>query len=241
MIDFARVTHLTFDCYGTLIDWEEGILEAVAPVLRRHEITASDEVILRLYTKLEAEQESGPYKPYRDVLRGVMSGLAAELRFNASAADLDVLPDSVGRWPRFADTAAALQRLSARYQLVILSNIDDALFARTAPHLEVQFSDIITAQQVGAYKPSPEYFHFALNRLGVPAGQVLHVAQSLYHDHVPAKRLGLTTVWVRRPSRLPGTGLALPAEVRPDLEVVDLQGLAQMAGIAALPDTQSST
>lgn len=233
MIDFARFTHLTFDCYGTLVNWEQGILDAVRPVLRRHQVSVSDETVLRLYTRLEAEQESGSYKPYRDVLRGVMSSLAAELRFPADVGDLDALPDSVGLWPPFADTVAALRRLAARYKLVILSNIDDALFARTALHLQVQFADIITAQQVGSYKPSPENFRFALNRLGVPASQVLHVAQSLYHDHVPAKRLGFTTVWVNRPSRLTGTGLALQAEVKPDLEVADLEGLADMVEAGA--------
>ena len=226
MIDFGRFTHLTFDCYGTLINWEQGILDAVSLVLRRHGVSASDERVLRLYTRLEAEQESGSYKPYRDVLRGVMSGLAAELRFPASMGDLDALPDSVGFWPPFTDTVGALRRLAARYKLIILSNIDDALFARTASHLQVKFTDIITAQQVGSYKPSPENFRFALNRLGVPASQILHVAQSLYHDHVPAKRLGFSTIWVNRPSRLAGTGLALPAEVKPDLEVADLEGLA---------------
>src|SRR5690349_3552718 len=138
MIDFRRFTHLTFDCYGTLINWEQGILNAIGPVLRRHQISASDETVLRLYTKLEAEQEHGPYKPYRDVLRGVMSGLAAELRFLASDTDLDALFESVGFWLPFADTVPALRRLSERYKLVILSNIDDALFARTALLLQVR-------------------------------------------------------------------------------------------------------
>jgi len=240
MIDFGRFTHLTFDCYGTLIDWEKGILDAVGSVLRLHGVSTSDETVLRLYTKLEAEQESGPYKTYREVLRGVMSGLAAELAFPASIADLDALPDSVGLWPPFTDTVAALRRLSERYKLVILSNIDDALFAQTAPLLQVRFSDIITAQQVGSYKPSLQNFRFALDRLGVPASQVLHVAQSLYHDHVPAKRLGFTTVWVNRPSRLAGTGLALPAEVLPDLEVPDLESLADAVEVAAARGPQSS-
>ena len=241
MFDFSRFTHLTFDCYGTLIDWEQGILDAVTPVLARHGLDATPESVLRLYTKLEAEHEAGPYRPYRDVLRGVMAGMAAELKFAATPADLNALPDSVGCWPPFADTVPALQRLGERHRLVILSNIDDALFAHTARQLGVHFSDVITAEQVGAYKPSLDNFRFALRRLGVPPDQVLHVAQSLYHDHIPAKRLGLATVRINRPSRLPGTGLALPAEVCPDLEVPDLQSLARMsARVPAAQDTQSS-
>src|SRR5215831_7667211 len=231
MIPFENFTHLTFDCYGTLIDWETGILAAVMPVLARRGIAADAEQVLRLYVKYEAEQEAGPYKSYRDVLQGVMAGIASELGFVPTAAELRVLPDSVGHWPPFADTVAALMRLQTHYKLVIISNIDDAMFAETNTLLQVTFDDIITAQQVGSYKPALQNFHFALARLGVPPQQVLHVAQSLHHDHVPAKALGLTTVWVNRPSRLPGTGLTLPVQVVPDLEVLDLRSLVEMLGL----------
>ena len=231
MVPFENFTHLTFDCYGTLIDWETGILTAVLPILARRGIGAEAERLLQLYAKYEAEQEAGPYKPYRDVLQDVMTRIAGELGFVPTAAELQVLPDSVGHWPPFADTVAALTRLQTRYKLVIISNIDDAMFAETNALLHVVFDDIITAQQVGSYKPALQNFHFALARLGVPLQQVLHVAQGLYHDHVPAKALGLTTVWVNRPSRLPGTGLALPVQVSPDLEVPDLQSLVDMMGL----------
>ena len=231
MIPFENFTHLTFDCYGTLIDWETGILEAVRLVLARRGITAEAEQLLRLYVKYEAAQEAGSYKPYRDVLQGVMAGIADELGFVPMAAELQALPDSVGHWPPFADTMAALMRLQTRYKLVIISNIDDTMFAETNALLQVVFDDIITAQQVGSYKPALQNFHVALARLGVPPQQVLHVAQSLHHDHAPAKALGLTTVWVNRPSRLPGTGLALPVQVTPDLEVPDLQSLVALMGL----------
>jgi len=231
MIPFEHFTHLTFDCYGTLIDWESGILAAVVPVLARRGVAAEAEQLLRLYVKYEAEQEAGPYKLYREVLQGVMAGIASELGFVPTAAELQALPDSVGHWPPFADTVAALRRLQTRYKLVIISNIDDLMFAETNVLLQVTFDDIITAQQVGSYKPALHNFHVALARLGVPLQQVLHVAQGLYHDHVPAKALGLTTVWVNRPSRLPGTGLALPVQVSPDLEVPDLQSLVDMIGL----------
>jgi len=231
MIHFENFTHLTFDCYGTLIDWETGILAAVTSVLARRGIAAEAEQLLRLYVKYEAEQEAGPYKPYRDILQGVMAGIAFELGFVPTVSELQTLPDSVGHWPPFADTVAALRRLKTRYKLVIISNIDDVMFAETNALLQVAFDDIITAQQVGSYKPARQNFQVALTRLGVPQQQVLHVAQGLYHDHVPAKALGLTTVWVNRQSRLPGTGLALPVQATPDLAVPDLQGLVDLMGL----------
>src|SRR5712691_7679224 len=231
MVPFENFTHLTFDCYGTLIDWETGILTAVMPILARRGIGVEAERLLQLYAKYEAEQEARPYKPYRDVLQDVMTRIASELGFVPTAAELQALPDSVGLWPPFADTVAALTRLQRRYKLVIISNIDDAMFAETNKLLHVVFDDIITAQQVGSYKPALQNFHVALARLGVPPQQVLHVAQGLYHHHVPAKTLGLTTVWVNRPSKLPGTGLALPVQVSPDLEVPDLQSLVDMMGL----------
>ena len=231
MVHFEQFTYLTFDCYGTLIDWETGILAALMPVLARRGIAAGAEQILQLYVKYEAEQEAGPYKPYRDVLQGVMAGIASELGFVPSTSELHTLPDSVGHWPPFADTVAALKRLQTRYKLAIISNIDDAMFAETTTLLPVTFDDIITAQQVGSYKPAQQHFHVALARLGVPQQQILHVAQSLYHDHVPAKALGLTTVWVTRQSRLAGTGLAFPVQVTPDLDVPDLQRLVDMMGL----------
>jgi 2-haloacid dehalogenase len=231
MVNFEDFTHLSFDCYGTLIDWETGILAAVAPVLERHDISVEEGQLLELYAKFEAEQEAGAYRPYRIVLCGVMASLAAALGFAPTEADLDVLSDSVGRWRPFADSVEALRRLKTRYQLVILSNVDDAMFAATAKLLEVELDDVITAQQVGSYKPARANFRHALDRLGVPRRQVLHVAQSLFHDHVPAKELGFTTVWVNRASRCPGTGVALPAQAAPDLEVPDMKSLVELLGL----------
>jgi 2-haloacid dehalogenase len=230
-MNFASFTHLTFDCYGTLIDWETGILAAVMPILTARGIAAEATHVLQHYVRHEAAQEAGPYRRYRDVLQAVMAGIAAEFGFTPTATELRALPDSVGHWPPFADTVAAIARLKTRYKLVIVSNIDDAMFAETRRLFPVEFDHVITAEQVGSYKPAPAHFHVTLQRLGVPPQGVLHVAQSLYHDHVPAKALGLTTVRVQRPSRLPGTGLALPAAATPDLVVPDLQSLAAMMGL----------
>jgi 2-haloacid dehalogenase len=226
VIDFQQITHLTFDCYGTLVDWESGILSALGPVLAGHGVPAPDEHLLRLFTKFEAEEEAGSYRPYREVLRNVMAGIGASLGFKPSTQDLSTLPDSVKDWLPFPDSVAALAILKRRFRLAIISNVDDALFAATASRLEVGFEDVITAQQVRSYKPARRNFRAALMRLGVAPRRVLHVAQSLFHDHVPAHELGFPTVWVKRPSRLGATGLALRANVRPDLEVPDLRTLA---------------
>lgn len=231
MIEFEKFTHLTFDCYGTIIDWETGILSAVHPVLERHGITIEEAEILQLYARLEAEQEAGAYKPYKQVLMGVMGGFGEELGFTLSEADLLALPESVGGWPPFADSVEALQRLQMGFELVILSNIDDELFAATEAALKVDFDEVITAQQVGSYKPSRRNFDVALDRLLVPRQQVLHVAQSLFHDHAPAKQLGFTTIWVNRPSRCPGVGVAKPTQASPDLEIPDLASLVALAGM----------
>jgi len=121
-----------------------------------------------------------------------------------------------------------LRRFGKRFQLVIVSNIDDDLFAETRKRLEVDFAQIITAEQVSSYKPGEAHFREALRRLNVPPTQILHVAQSLYHDHVPAKRLGFRTAWVNRPSRLADLGLAPAASVEPDIKVADLAGLVRI-------------
>ena len=237
-IDFDRFTHLTFDCYGTLIDWESGILAAVRPVLERHGVAPSDERVIELYATFEAAKEAGPFIPYREVLRGVMAGIASDVGFKPEEADLDALPDSVPRWQPFPDTMDSLRALGGRYKLVVLSNIDDAIFSRTADHLGVRFDEVFTSQQIQSYKPSLENFRYALKKLEVPTGRVLHVAQSLYHDHAPAKSLGFTTVLVRRDNRRPGRGVAPAADAAPDMVVPDLASLVRAIGLG---DLQSGT
>lgn len=233
MLDLGPITHLTFDCYGTLIDWERGILAALRPILDRRGVAADDAALLREYAGAEAAEESRPYQPYRQVLRNVMGRIAAAHGFAPSAEELESLPDSVGQWPPFADTVAALERLKTRFKLVILSNIDDDLFAATQLALKVPFDAVITAAQLGSYKPGHAHFHAAVERLGVPRSAILHVAQSLYHDHVPAQALGFQSVWVNRPSLLPGTGVALTATATPTLEVPDLRSLVSRFGLDA--------
>ena len=228
MIDFKRYEVLSFDCYGTLIDWESGILAALRPVLKGHALELEDERLLRLYAELESQAEEGEFIKYREVLREVVRGLGRELGFTPSPSELDCLVASLGDWPPFPDTVEALQALRRRYRLAIISNVDDDLFALTARRLGVEFDWVITAEQVGSYKPSQHNFKFALERIGVAPDKVLHIAQSIYHDIVPAKALGLATVWV---SRSGGPGATPPAHGRPDLEVPDLGTLVSMMGL----------
>jgi len=222
----ACVTHLTFDCYGTLIDWESGILAAVQPVLMRHGVQIAPAAILQSFVRHEARLEAQAWKPYREILRVVMAAMSADFRITLSNKELDLLADSLPEWPPFPDTVEALQKLSKRFLLVILSNIDDSLFAQTRKRLTVDFAHVITAEQVKSYKPGKAHFQEALRRLGVPPSQILHVAQSLYHDHIPARELGWRTARINRPTLLPGTGLAPEANVQPDFILPDLASLA---------------
>jgi len=223
---------LSFDCYGTLIDWETGLLSALAPVLARHGRSVPDEELLETFATLEVGAEQSPYRAYEVVLREVVEGLGRRFGFAPDEAERGVLAASLGDWPAFPDTRDALLALKTRYRLAIISNIDDDLFARTARVLGVEFDWVVTARQVGSYKPSLENFRQSLARFGAPSDKVLHVAQSLYHDIAPAKSLGLSTVWVNRRRGRPGHGATAPATVRPDVEVPDLRSLAVLLGVA---------
>ena len=229
MLDFTQFQLLSFDCYGTLIDWESGIFSALRPILAAHGKSISDHELLNVYSELESEAEQGEYRCYREVLQSVVRGFGARLGFKPSEAQTHSLPDSVPNWRPFPDTIEALRRLQARYQLAIISNVDDDLFAATARRLEVAFDHVITAQQARAYKPSSPIFALAQQRTGVMPARWLHVGQSIYHDVIPARALGIATAWVNRPSPRPGAGAAKAASGQPDLEVPDLKTLAQMA------------
>ena len=229
MLDLTRFKVLTFDCYGTMIDWESGIFSALRPILATHNKNVSDGALLELYAELELQAEEGQYQSYREVLQSVVRGFGQRLGFSPTRAEIQSLPGSLANWQPFPDTVESLRRLKNRYQLAVISNIDDHLFASTAPKLGVAFDHVITAQQASCYKPCMKIFKLAEELIGVARERWLHVGQSVYHDVLPAQSLGLSTVWVNRPSPRAGIGAVKAASGKPDLEVPNLQALADLA------------
>jgi 2-haloacid dehalogenase len=230
--DFGRFEVLTFDCYGTLIDWETGILTALRAVLDAHGVQADGEELLASFARHEAAAEGGPYLPYRQVLARCLHGVCAELGVEPTAAEVARFSESVADWPAFADSAAALARLARRFKLGVITNCDTDLFARSNERLGVAFDWVITAEQLGSYKPNPRNFELARERIGVPAERHLHVAQSLYHDHVPAHALGLSTAWINRRHGRSGSGATPPTIFSPDFE---FESMAEFAAALTSP------
>lgn len=235
MIDFSRYSALTFDCYGTLIDWERGILIALRPWADRAAPGRTDADLLAAFAQAEPRVEhANPKAPYRDILRLVHGELATAFEAPPAPIDAEAFANSVPDWPAFDDSADALRLLKQRFKLVIVSNVDAASFEGSQRRLGVEFDAVVTAEQVGAYKPHPAMFEAAWKScagLGVPKDRILHVAQSLYHDHAPAKSLGMTTVHVNRPPACPGSGATpTPASpVSPDLTTTSMAELATLA------------
>lgn len=221
---------LTFDCYGTLIDWETGIFSALKPLLAAHAKSLADAELLELYGDFELEAESGTYQTYREVLQSVVQAFGKRLSFTPSMKELNALNDSFSNWRPWPDTVGALKRLAKRYRLAIISNTDDDLFAQTRPYLPIAFETVTTAQQARCYKPALEIFRLALEKAKVDPKRILHVGQSVYHDVLPAQALGLATVWVNRPSPRAGIGAVKQAKGQADLQVSDLETLANYAG-----------
>lgn len=236
--DLTRFRALSFDCYGTLIDWEAGI----ATVLRRwatdQGLALSDEQLLTAYAEHEAQAEvQWPTEPYPRILARAMRGLGDALGVPVSDSDAEALATSVPDWPAFPDSADALARLAEHYRLIILSNVDRASFAGSNRRLGVTFTSILTAEDIGSYKPSPRNFQALLaevERLEIGSDHLLHVAQSLFHDHVPAKAVGLPTVWINRRHSDPGWGAtpAPPTEVTPDLTFTSMADFADAVDAA---------
>ena len=229
-MDFGRFECLSFDCYGTLIDWERGICSALRPVLNAHAIQAEDEALLEIYAQMEGEVESGPFMSYREVLKSVLLGVGETMGFRPTADELNRFSLSIQDWPAFSDSREALMALSTRYRLIILSNVDDDLFRFSQSKLGVEFYQVYTAQKIGSYKPSLRNFEYLIQHAAVPKHKLLHVAQSLYHDIAPANKMGISTVWVNRRHGLKGSGATPQAEAEPDVIVADLRSLALMTG-----------
>ena len=232
MLNFESFEVLTFDCYGTLIDWETGIWENLKPIFGAHDVRITREDALELYSELEPEAESGEYRDYKTVLKTVLQGFGERLGFTPTGEEQQHFALSVRDWLPFPDTVNALRALKTKYKLAILSNTDNDLFEGTQRHLEVAFDWVITAQQVRSYKPSLNNFRRAIERIGLPKEKILHVAQSLHHDIVPAREIGLHTVWVNRHANRPGASATPSATAQPDLTVPDLQSLATLMGLS---------
>jgi 2-haloalkanoic acid dehalogenase type II len=199
---FDRYEALSFDCYGTLIDWESGIWAALQPLLAGHSVPTRAEVLAE-FARIETEHEAAnPAMRYSDLLVDVHRRLAATLGLKSCDALDRAFGSSVPAWPAFPDSAGALRDLARTHRLIVLSNVDRAGFARSNRKLGIEFDAVYTAEDIGSYKPDPANFEYLLAHVAeefqIQPGSVLHVAQSLFHDHAPAKAAGLDTVWIDR-------------------------------------------
>jgi 2-haloalkanoic acid dehalogenase type II len=210
---------VTFDCYGTLIDWESGIREAFSAAALAARRSVDLEAVVKLYVEVEAGVEAEAYRSYRAVLTETARRVAARLGWLLPEARAAFLAESLPSWRPFPDTNGALRRLDgAGYRLGILSNVDDDLLAWTRRHLAAFFEIVVTAEQVRSYKPAPG--HFVAARELIAGQRWLHAAQSYYHDVVPARKLGIAVAWVNR------KGEAAPGGEKPDRELRSLTELA---------------
>ncbi len=234
MINWDQFEAFTFDCYGTLIDWETGILNGIRPVLSEHGIQLSDDEILETFAELETYAELSitplcePMLTYKEVLTVVLIGFGQKYGFQPTPEQMVSLRNSQKDWPAFSDSADALKALKKKWKLGILSNVDDNLFKYSEKKLQIEFDWIITAERIGSYKPTLRNFEVMLDQLKLPKEHVLHVAQSLHHDHRPAKELGFTTVWINRRKNIGGFGATAPEEAKPDLEVPDMKSFVEV-------------
>jgi 2-haloacid dehalogenase len=223
-VDLDAFDVLTFDCYGTLIDWETGLLAALRDALPGADV--GDDELLENYAAHEAQAERPPYRSYREVLATGARGVAADLGLEVDDEAVARFSQCVRDWPAFPDSAEALGRLHERYRLGVITNCDTDLFAASTEKLGVTFDWVVTAEMARSYKPAPAGFELAFETIAVPRERILHVAQSLFHDHVTAKELGLTTVWIDRRHDRPGAGATPPAEAAPDATYPSMQAFA---------------
>ena len=222
---------LTFDCYGTLIDWESGMIAALTPIAARAPTALSRDAILAAHARAESSQQRyTPSMPYRDLLAVVCKRLAEEWKAPVTWDECLAYGRSVADWPAFPDSAEALAYLKRHFELVILSNVDNASFAHSNRRLGVAFDAICVAEDIGSYKPSPRNFDYmleALARRGIAPDQILHVAESLFHDHGPANAAGLRSAWIHRRHAAGGFGATMDPGTMPryDFRFESMAGL----------------
>lgn len=218
-----RYDVVTFDCYGTLIDWEDGIASAFAREAAEDGVVLDRARILAAYHELEPEVEAFEYRPYRDVLTATAIRVAQRLGWPLTEDRARFLPESLPRWKPFPDTNIALRRLAAAgHRLGILSNVDDDLLGETRRYFPVPFDVVVTAQQVRSYKPA--HAHFVEARRRIDGARWLHTAQSFFHDVVPARELGIPVAWINRKGERPLDDVAPDAELRDLIELADWLG-----------------
>ena len=216
---------LTFDCFGTLIDWESGLLTTLREALPGA-VDTDDDVLLESYARHEAAAERPPYRSYREVLATGVRGVAADLGLDVDDDAVARFSESVRDWPAFPDSAEALARLHESFRLGVITNCDTDLFRASSERLGTDFDWVVTAETARSYKPALAGFELAFTTIPVPQERILHVAQSLFHDHVPAKQLGLTTVWIDRRHDRPGAGATPPAQATPDAAYPSMRAFA---------------
>ena len=233
----SQFSTLTFDCYGTLIDWETGIYNALQPLLQKVQPSPTRGESLMIFSELESGiQSKFPDLLYSQVLRKVHIEIAKHFDIAADDELHAEFGESIQRWPAFPDSAESLQYLKQHYRLVILSNVDRTGFKRSNRHLKVEFDDIFTAQDIGTYKPSIKNFNYMLSKLGesgVRKSEILHTAQSLFHDMAPAAEIGLATCWIDRRAGRKGSG-ATPAVNQPLKIDFRFKSLAAMVSVHKL-------
>ncbi len=221
---------LTFDCYGTLIDWERGALGILRPWADGQGLDAGDDELLARFATAQADQETiRPIKRYPDVVGSAFAEIAARYGLTLAAQDRERLARSIGDWPPFADSVEALGDLKARFTLGVLSNVDVCSFARTHARLGKVMEVIVTADDAGSYKPALAHFHRGIeefSKLGIEKARILHVAQSRFHDIAPATSLDLTCVWVDRRGGREGLGLNIPSAAKTPYVVGNMAELA---------------
>ena len=210
---------LTFDCYGTLIDWESGMAKALKPLTSRVKRKLSGDAILETHARHESSQQTvTPAMKYSELLAVVHKRLAEEWGVTASWKEAQAYGNSVKDWPAFPDSAKALAYLKQNYKLIILSNIDNSSFARSNKKLKVTFDAIYTAQDIGSYKPAGRNFDYMIGKLqslGIAKSEILHTAESLFHDHGPANTHGLASCWIYRRHGKQGFGATINPGVKP--------------------------
>ena len=226
-MDYQKIRLLSFDCYGTLIDWKESVLSILESFFKDSPLSFSREELFRAFLEADRKMISDNYLSYREILAQVIELMAEDLRFSIDPASMYMLSDHFSEWKPFPDTVRSLKQLKEKFQLGIISNVDDELFSISNKLLEVDFDFIVTAQQIGSYKPDHRNFQRALEVFNIEKQEHLHVAQSIYHDIIPANQLGLNKVWVNRYEEPERTN---PLEY-PDLEVPDLQSLVKILEI----------